>query len=77
MPTLLAMFGSAPRCDEQHRDVELAVDRRDEQRRRVVDAAGVVDVGAAVEQRARGFDVALTGRVVQRRHSADATDGSV
>ena len=39
--------------DQQHRHVELAVDDRGQQRAGAVAGAGLVDVGAAVEQRRR------------------------
>ena len=43
----------------------------------MIDAARVVDVGAAVEQRACGLDVALASRMVQRRESADAAHRAI
>ncbi len=55
--------------DEEHRDVELAVDERDEERRVAVGRL-LIEIGAGVEQRGRGLHVALTRRVMQRGHAA-------
>ena len=52
------------------REIELAVDRRDEQRARAIARAHLVDVGAGVEQRAHRFEMSLARGEEQRRDAA-------
>ena len=56
------------------RDVELAVHRRDEQRRRVIARARLVDVGAVGDERLDGGHRALPRREMERRQAAGASD---
>jgi hypothetical protein len=60
---------------EHHlREVKVAVDHRFDERRGVVADLGLVDVGAGVEERPGGVDVAFTGGKQERRHAAVGVD---
>ena len=72
-PSSLARFGSAPR-EESHRQVVLAVDDRDDHRRRSVAFGRQVDVQTCVEERARHVGEPVARRVMQRRESALSAD---
>ncbi len=55
--------------EQQRRQIVMAIDDGDQQRARRVGAC-LVDVGAAVEQRARGVELALARREQERGHAA-------
>src|SRR5207244_3826960 len=56
------------------REIEVAVDRRHQQRTGVIRRAHLIDVGAAVDQRERGLLESFTRREQQRRESALRAD---
>ena len=60
---------------ERHRQIELSIDRRHEQRGAAVAGGDFIDLRAAIEKGHRRTDVALTRRVMQRRHAAHAAHG--
>ncbi len=55
--------GIRPALDQKQRDVELAIERRHQQRTRSVAATDLVRAGATIEQPAHRFDMALSSRV--------------
>ena len=66
-------IGVGAALDEQHRHVELAVERGDGERAGPV-ARDLVDVGAAVQQHPGHLEVALAGGVQQGGHAAGPAD---
>ena len=60
--------------EEFHREIEMSVDHRDEQRGRVVRGAPLVDVRTRVKQNERRVAVAFAGREQQRRQPAVRAD---
>ena len=64
--------GAAP--EQTHREIEVPVDRRHEQRARAIRCAHLIDVGSAVEQRKHGVLEAFARRQQQRCQPALGAD---
>src|SRR5439155_19865966 len=56
--------------EQRSGDIEVAVDRRNQQRTRFVAGCQLIDVGAGVQERLDGGDETLTRRQMDRREPA-------